>query len=1749
MITLLAKERFLEPRSLEAALRAPALWDDAAQAPSARLREAGGLLLDLRRVQWVDVAAVAHLAVLVEAVLRDGLIVHVAMPDVSPMRGELRILAQPPSEFVAAGVRSRIAARERAASVLRHLRFIDALSEAAVRHGASARFAIVAADNVSARTQDGDAAVAGASEDPATGAATLGDGAHAGFTGPGTREPSGDSVHNAAGAAAGEDNPEASAEGGEGEAPVAGELERAESASWTDFRFMTPMRWLSAADAVEVDAFAQHVTQLLGDPDRGLQPVHARALSNVIFHELLQNVHTHSQSATHALVVAWARPSTRRLVTQAYLEHEQGFAEWVRANDTPMLEIVIADAGHGVHATLREAYERSERGARPAPPSLPWSRRDARVLAWAWDAWSTRDPAPRRGTRGLYRVDRVVGMYQGLAVIRSGRECAGWDHGGRAHDRRVATYRALGPTPGTIVRLYLPAVPIDASAPRWLLSPRRGAPDAGSAEPPSADGRTLARHRDRQSGSGTGGPLAADALDVSARDASRADRAAAPQIAFLALGTCEPLGLTAAQRESLERALEGAAEEEPRCVVAQFDPGPGTVEQVLRDAASTRHHQVLLVLTGLSKDDALVAAGIDALLSEAAASRPFDESRAANADAVWDPVLVLRPSGQLTWAAGSEPTARLLNTLTDREAEGAWAKHGPGMSVAEVREVVPDVEEYADVLRRARLDRGAFRVDDTTGRVQLAVHPADLLRAAGHRLAADVRERIAVRRGREYLTPSLQFTRAWIDFNQAAHALGVLDVAFAALRAEVSAPGAVLLGDSYSKRRLLGRLATMLGCRRAVRLPHYATSELPGHGRLLEPGQRVVVHSDVLVSGESVRRCVKQVLRDGGEVAAVTCFVDARDDAGEPLAVADGEPRVRVVCIAHVPEIRGTGTAPFDVISPLTGRVERPGDDAVPATRAPALASDDGLAEALLAAGAFHFSHVARPRGRHFTFWLDHRKVLRLPVVRRRIRQEFREWARAAFGEQEGGWAEIAVWYPATTGDDAVALGEVAEWLRAEERRHIVEVQPVPRIAAGGRWLFPGASELSAGGRAVVVVDWGSLDGSTVAALVDLAARSGARHVFVCLALSQLPPEIGRFYTDLSELRIHLPGRAEGDATGRQLDLLQTEEVEPPSASTREHVAHVRVRFATTFAPGVFQSLGCPVCAQVAGLADVRPASPLLHEFLARRVHQRLRPRHPDEVADGAPVGVDGGPLAPEELRGIAEWRLWLDAAMGQTTVRAAMVERLARLAQAEASTGASPEDRRALATLMHLLSVETQWLRLPPLEFKQARRALCALATKIALDPEAPVTGRLHALIVLRIASRRAFVAELEALFRSCASQPLLAAQVLFSTFTYVAREHSARQSTLEPVRRHLRALVEALDAGALPCPADGAAALRDLHRYTEYRFGESGARRISASDAWATLREQFARESRAAEAAFAAFAAMDPAGSYLGPRVAAWARGHFEARLSQASLAWIAKLEERWATVRAWVEMQLLPLARTLGPLLASPEFGLDASLADWLHRQWESTRGVVDPLGDAVADVVRERTSPPAPDVWERYVNAWQRWRLHLISSGTHMSHLDEWIRDAPAALEPAAVAARQRLAEEQVRCEVEATPDAARDLFCTQRVLNNALAELSVLMYDAVDAAAGEQRPSVRISFTARREEVGGRVRVAVQATVLAPALLMAPPAALAPADLDALRVTFAPFGGTFGMDRAGDGAPVYVIELPRLPVVEPHPRAD
>lgn len=1455
MITIGTGLRQLTPKTLETRLLGRRLYR---KHPPHWADKSSNVFIDLSRVEWVDVGALVQLVLFVEAAIREGSQVSLALPLARPRESEADWVRKSQVIQGAEQIKQRVSRRDAARRFLETLQLEEALSLKHLPSKDRKRMKII---------RGWDSSI----------------------------EEVADRVDEAS--------------------PVSDEQFEAYRKL---YKFAFPLRWFSSEQNLERDRLATFLARVLGQPGRGLEEIDAGTLSHVVLYELIQNVTEHAAGSGHALVAAWARPSEFPPSPRNYRECERPYLEWIRQRRSPLLDIVVGDSGAGLPTVLQTAYEEASRRGDRVPTGGPTE--DANVAAWSFNRWSTSKESNQvsRGTRGLYRVDRIARKYDGMLSIRASDVLVGLDHGGSGYDRSFFSQTRLASVPGTVLRVFLSPFS-EAASPRPVL---RQEVDEGT---------SVTRF--------------------------------VPNVSF---GT---EGLDKRAREVVMRQLRSTPSETATCLALSLGQEANShreVEAVLRELVALRHPPAMVVALVSGGWD-LIENVIESLNTYHARFRRGSEEEAPTQFEVWNPVLVMGPGGNLGWVGASAPVRKVLDALSkapDRK-----------LSPEDLEKVLTDGRVIGSTLRTLRADPHLVK-QEPDGTLTLLVdcdaviaHMEDVLR----RYVFDGSPGVTVG---PFVTPSLRVVERWVEASTVLGQTCGVELAAVALARKLSTsaqlknwgPANFLLSDANSDRGIVAALRATLQTPRMESIE--TSSNIDRTVRLIPRDSRVVVFSDLISSGESMRRCVAEVLRHDAHPLAIACIFDARQDSSSDVEMWGlNVPVFSLTAIGGTRAIEGVGRS-TPRINPITRHIETFESRVEPKYAVP----KERLKTLIARDSALYFSHIGRPVGRHFTFYLDATRLSKEGEIVDAFDSVITNWCgRGPTEEPSRSEDRVVLWYPSPE----PKLPAPARRFALELYRRRADIagfpKPIKRMAGLERWLFASVREDGLEAKNLLIIDWGALAGTTVMELIRKGADAGAERILACIFLSQISWEQEAFLRSIDVVQ----GRRRKRVGQEELPFAS--ELTDPAEASRGRITggsepatdemslvSVKVKFLSSIRFGAYDKGECPVCEQLKRLAQEKYPTTFLEEFAGTH-EDRLKLRSREEVLSSAcSVGEPSG--EGEATIWMVSFRSSLEDGLTSTSARLDLLEQLKSLGRGPAI---SKDRQQKVLWLMRFLQIEAQWFRQPPLNFLPFRERISSLAISVCKDAGASERDRIAAAVVLRTASKLRFASALREIVRTSLGSEQLMAQLLYGCFTYISRPYIERTEALRPLQEGLAGILEdqrKVEIGLLPQVVE---TVKTLLAHSRYKTAKDRVKNLTVVESWRELYERLVVSYRPHDSEPEGLARMKP-GPDAGIIEAAIERGDEDPPCQLKE--WLLALERNWRPTEAFLDRTILPLVGRLRDIIEGSDGQRELG--------WEGSRhlmGLVD-LGEPLerwsfSKLVRKISSEPSLIMnqrnWNRYV----------------------------------------------------------------------------------------------------------------------------------------------------------------------------------
>jgi len=507
------------------------------------------------------------------------------------------------------------------------------------------------------------------------------------------------------------------------------------------------------------------------------------------------------------------------------------------------------------------------------------------------------------------------------------------------------------------------------------------------------------------------------------------------------------------------------------------------------------------------------------------------------------------------------------------------------------------------------------------------------------------------------------------------------------------------VSDATAESRVVESLANAVGAERFAFTPNER-----GYRALLErtisAGAVIVLYSDVIASGESLRLIALELRRAGLHPTLIATLVDGRPNArADPMELSLSVP---LIALAQT-ELVAPDDEPEYFIDPLTREVERA--ETTPDSSEAYFLTEGRISEVVRQRNALHFTHAGEPEGRHFTFYMDAKELLDEPLIKTAVVDAVARWLAAHMIDTR----DVEIWHPAPEPKRAQPARRLAEYVRdgIGNQNAMPPIVAIRRQRRGISWTFP-LTYTRRTRPVVVIVDWGALSGASTSQMIRLAATAGASRVLACTFLSQLAVDEEAFLTGLSAIK------------GYERDTPAL--FERPEAVITGKGVSVDVVFAGRFSIGAYSSAECPVCERIDELRELKVPIAWLMEHRSE-ILRRLRQRTRDEVVSGRPTDYFDTPLDPELIEEMINRRL--EIVKTQTSTRS--LYQLAATLQSMATEGAIKR-----AAVVTLLGNEIHWLARPPLNLLPCANAVAEIAASVAADRAMPTLARWSAASII---------------------------------------------------------------------------------------------------------------------------------------------------------------------------------------------------------------------------------------------------------------------------------------------------------------------------------------------------------------------------------------------------------------------------------
>jgi len=726
-----------------------------------------------------------------------------------------------------------------------------------------------------------------------------------------------------------------------------------------NYKYILPLTWINQENN-SLEDISDKIKSVLMDENRGLHHLDILSLKNVILYELLKNIREHAGAQTeHALFCIGLinsksisiENSEKQIITHSN-NIEKDFLEGiVKSNISSVVEIYFGDSGDGICSKSLNQNFNENHSSEDQINNLDDPINQKSLIRWSFDKWSTRKNEKIRGTKGLYRIQRIVNKYNGIIHIRTGRVNGGFQKGGKPIPTWTTNKSAqLFHQPGTSIQIKLsPYKEILKYNLQTNISLNKKKWQSIIYEIDTVRDKTI------------------DSFSKWINQQSDSERFDNTLIIF----------------KSINKTNDKA--------IVEF------LEDCLKFLSEFRHPLGILVYVAinLGKETlrGIVESTNDLIIKETGNTR-YPESEKPQTETVYDPVLVIGEDNSLFWYGGNQKIIEILNKIY---LDGEKPKKIKDLNLSSLNQ--------RDALIFFQNDSNFFQIDKNEN---LYFNFTNLKSLFLDILNDSVKEGTISYDGKKVCSPKLDLGENWLsmktilDENNSTGFALVLYMLLSEnqLIKNVFDKKKTYLFIDHSQQLFLAKeLSRIIGIsqKNIIDLTEDIDLELPRRTKLFNSNDNVIILTTLISSSETIRRLVKHIQRDNANTICVLCLLNNRKYNIDSLKTWKKE--TKIISLFQKYEENKKGDKPSrskqlkkiykdlkkDIIvySPSYELVKNQKDE---------ISISKELIQLFKRTNCLHYDHLGKYNERHYTFYLDKEKILKDDFIVGKIKKKIESW-------------------------------------------------------------------------------------------------------------------------------------------------------------------------------------------------------------------------------------------------------------------------------------------------------------------------------------------------------------------------------------------------------------------------------------------------------------------------------------------------------------------------------------------------------------------------------------------------------------------------------------------------------------------------------------------------------------------------------------------------------------------------------------
>lgn len=729
------------------------------------------------------------------------------------------------------------------------------------------------------------------------------------------------------------------------------------------YNYIFPLKWISETPENYAELSTQ-IEKILSNEERGMHHLDILSLKNVILSELIKNVRQHSGNNTkHALFcIGLLKSNSIQLKKQEQetLVHSNEIEDnylkgLLESNIKSNIEIFFGDSGVGLCSKeFFQEYEKTN------PLSKSFLNSENELIKWSFDKWSTRKKNEEvRGTKGLYRIHRIVNKYNGIIHIRTNSSNAGYQKGGKSASTFISSKLEKYKHPGTFVQIKLCPnkevlkYNIKASSDNYSVKKKW---------------KTHTYKIDNES-------INSDVFTEKFKE--------------LLIGDFDNIILVLTKDNSFIINYQNIQK----------------LGELLLKISELRHPKGVLIYNSLAIGKETLETIIDSannMIFERNHNIANPESINPNFEEVYDPVLVIGENGLINWYGGNKNINNILKEIHFCSELGNEQK----LSILDSFNILSS-EEQSDIIKNFQNDDSFIKILANEEIIFDFTNIIDIYRNELNEL---------IDKNSNYnkiCSPKLDFGTKWIDFksilnkeNSTGFALALYSIIIEKENKPLNTVVTSIFIDHQQQYKLAEELAKLIGlsASKIINISEDIDFNLPRRTKLFNENDKVIILTTIISSSETTRRLVKQVLRDKAKPMAILALLNINKESEDKIRTWENFTNIYSLNkktqnpkrisekleyddkfkLATDDLYKNLNTTDKLIIYSPTYEIE--------ADNTKEFKLSHPLVELFKRTNSLHYDHLGRYNDRHYTFFLDKKKILMDAEIQKKVKEEIFNW-------------------------------------------------------------------------------------------------------------------------------------------------------------------------------------------------------------------------------------------------------------------------------------------------------------------------------------------------------------------------------------------------------------------------------------------------------------------------------------------------------------------------------------------------------------------------------------------------------------------------------------------------------------------------------------------------------------------------------------------------------------------------------------